>query len=330
MKEKTGVIYRIYLRGCISKCYIGQTINPQSRIEAHLSGYGKSPILRNAIKKYGRDAFVVEILESDAPESWLSKLEILHIRFFNSTSPNGYNLTSGGEGLRGHHFSDEHRKKLSMAQTGRTPSEETRRKLSIANKNPSAETRRRMSEATRGKNNGNFGNRGDKNPMFGKRRPPEVRKRISESKKGKSSPLKGRKGHEAWNKGKVGLQKHSSETKQKLSKLLRGKTKKPRTAEHCRKISENMKGNTTWLGKRHTDASKLKISESNKGKRHTDTSKLKMSISKRSPEYDSALAYYLSLPADTSIKEKRKRLRETFPNINRRTIYDWVRRWELE
>ena len=62
--EKTGVIYRIYNR-INGKSYIGKSINPDERIYKHLNGRGGSPVLRHALKKYGKDAFCVEILESD-------------------------------------------------------------------------------------------------------------------------------------------------------------------------------------------------------------------------------------------------------------------------
>lgn len=122
-QEKTGVIYRIYHKASM-KSYIGKTIAPERRIREHFNGRGKSPVIENAIKKYGKEAFVVEILEKDIPEPHLSKMEILYIRFFNSQVPNGYNLTQGGDGWKIGH---SHNK-------GRYPSEETRRKMSMAQK----------------------------------------------------------------------------------------------------------------------------------------------------------------------------------------------------
>ena len=92
MSEHTGSVYRIYHRISM-KSYIGKSIYPEKRIRDHLNGITTSTFLKRAIKKYGREAFCAEILESNAPESLLSKLEILHIRFFNSKAPNGYNLT---------------------------------------------------------------------------------------------------------------------------------------------------------------------------------------------------------------------------------------------
>ena len=149
--EKTGVVYRIYHKESM-KSYIGKSVRLTQRIREHFSGHRTSPVLRNAMKKHGAGAFNVEILESDVPESILSKLEILHIRFFNSKAPNGYNLTDGGEGASGLRQSPETRQKISNAHKGKTLSQEHRQQISECNKNRSLETRRKISEAHRGKN----------------------------------------------------------------------------------------------------------------------------------------------------------------------------------
>ena len=224
-QEQTGVIYRIYHKESM-KSYIGQTVHPEKRIQKHFNGYDTSPALHNAIKKYGKDAFAVEILECDVPEPQLSKMEILHIRFFNSKRPHGYNLTDGGGGVRG---------------------------------------------------------------------------------------------IEAWNKGKTGV--YSDETLKKLSEAQKGKTL---SLETRRKIS------AAQTGKKHSPETRRTIGEANKGRRHGAETRRKMSVKKR-PEYPSARAYYfLAIPPDATLREKRKQLREQFPEIHRRTINNWVRRWESE
>ena len=86
-----------------------------------------------------------------------------------------HNRTDGGEGASGAIKSDETRKKLSEANKGRTYSEETRKKMSEANKNPSKETRKKMSEARKG----------ERNPFCGKNHSDENRRKISEAQKGK-------------------------------------------------------------------------------------------------------------------------------------------------
>lgn len=52
--------------------------------------------LNNAIRKYGKDAFIVELIEEISPDK-LDDSEIKHINKHNTLYPNGYNLTSGGK-----------------------------------------------------------------------------------------------------------------------------------------------------------------------------------------------------------------------------------------
>ena len=157
MKEKTGIIYRFYHKASM-KSYIGKTIYPKRRIHKHLNGDETSPALYNAIKKYGKDAFVVEILESDVPESQLAKLEILYIRFFNSKRTHGYNLTDGGDGTIGHTkvpwnkgktgiYSEESIQRMSEARKDMAPWNKGKRDIY------SEETLQKMSEARKGKPN---------------------------------------------------------------------------------------------------------------------------------------------------------------------------------
>ena len=102
--------------------------------------------------------------------------------------------------------SEETRRKLSEANRGKVFSEETKRKLSESQKGRvfSEETRRRMSEAKKGKNHKPFSE--------------ETRRKLSEAKKGKKrkpfSEETRRKLSEA-NKGKV----LTEETKRKLSEM---------------------------------------------------------------------------------------------------------------
>ena len=48
------------------------------------------------------------------------------------------------------------------------------------------------------------------------------------------------------------------------------------------------------------------------------------------PDYERTHKFFLSLPADMNLNEKRKFLREKMPHVNRRTINKWVRKWQSE
>jgi group I intron endonuclease len=96
-----GFIYKI--TNIISnKCYIGETkkSNPYLRWNEHkrkiTQGIG-CPALQDAVKKYGVDNFKFEILIICFDEDRFT-YEIDYIKKYNSMSPNGYNLTKGGEG----------------------------------------------------------------------------------------------------------------------------------------------------------------------------------------------------------------------------------------
>ena len=75
----------------------------------------------------------------------------------------------------------------------------------------------------------------------------EARQKMSESLKGKIP----------WNKGKTGC--YSEETKQKMSKVRKGK---PKSDEHRKHMSVALKGqNNPMYGKKHSDETKHKMSE---------------------------------------------------------------------
>lgn len=78
-----------------SKIYIGQSVKLLSRISAHKSENGGG-LLSKAITKYGKDNFLFEVLEYCNKDD-LDELEIKYISEYNSTVPNGYNISIGGK-----------------------------------------------------------------------------------------------------------------------------------------------------------------------------------------------------------------------------------------
>lgn len=78
------------------------------------------------------------------------------------------------------------------------------------------------------------------------------------------------KGKPAWNKGLVGVQQHSNETKAKMSKSHTGVAK---TAEHRRNIAKGRKGkfdlsgeNNPFYGKQHSEEARKRMSIAKKGR----------------------------------------------------------------
>ena len=323
-----GYVYKI-TNTVNNKAYIGISIHEpeKRRIRQHLSGSKEgNRLIARAIKKYGKDAFTYEILEANVFDEFLPDLEVAYIANFNTVAPHGYNLTSGGE----HAIpSEETRRKMSESLKGRTLSEEHRRKISDAGKNRSAETHRKISEA-------------NKNPSA------ETRRKISDALKGKPRSAETRRKLSEANKGK----KHSEETRRKLSEAHKGEKNhnfgKPMSAEQKRKISEANKG------KKRTAEQRRKISDANKGKKHSAEARRKISDAKsgenhhlfgknhsaetrrkmseanrlRLPEYAPAHAFFLSLPPDMPLQEKRQLLYTKFPHLKKHTIREWVRKWK--
>lgn len=87
-----------------NKIYIGQTVNKiEYRLQEHFHAaetYKDKSILHSAIRKYGKDAFIIEVIE-ECKNKELSDKEKYWIKFYNATDRNiGYNITIGGEGTR--------------------------------------------------------------------------------------------------------------------------------------------------------------------------------------------------------------------------------------
>jgi len=109
------------------KIYIGQsTINDSNY-------FGSGVYLNKAIKKYGKENFVKEVVAYCDTTDKLNFLEIFYIKFFNSKTPNGYNLTNGGEDNPMNY--KEFRDKVSNSLTGRVFTEEWKRNMRIPKKN---------------------------------------------------------------------------------------------------------------------------------------------------------------------------------------------------
>ena len=144
-----GFIYK-YENRINHKVYIGQTTDLINRKSSHRykATFVKSKFY-NAVRKYGWDNFEFSILsqiEADTFEhltSLLDKLESEYIIQYDSFNK-GYNSTTGGHSYRGKEVSDEYREYC----RNRVYSEETRRKMSIANSNRivTPETKNKLKE----------------------------------------------------------------------------------------------------------------------------------------------------------------------------------------
>jgi hypothetical protein len=125
-RKDWGVIYIIT---CIPsmKSYIGQANNYISGSKPHgtddrwrehvYEAYhhcDKCILLENAIRKYGKNAFLVKTI-CHVPCKELNDLETHYIESFDTVTPNGYNLTKGGQAFKP---TKETRMKQSKTRTG--------------------------------------------------------------------------------------------------------------------------------------------------------------------------------------------------------------------
>lgn len=77
------------------KIYIGQ--HKQTTTKEKIDRYlGSGILIKKAQDKYGKENFIKEIIEYCSKEN-INDREIYWIRFYNSLTPNGYNITKGGQ-----------------------------------------------------------------------------------------------------------------------------------------------------------------------------------------------------------------------------------------
>lgn len=198
---------------------------------------GSGKFLKRAIKKYGIENFTKEILEKCSPnKEILDEREKYWINHYNSTSKEIGYNISHG------------------GQSGW-----------MNGLNHSCLSKEKISES----------GKGEKNHFYGKHHTDKTKERISQSlKKSEKFQLsicnkeRRRKISEAMSKRVV-----SEETKKKLSEAQKGRKKTAEQIEKMREIGNKLK---PFLGCKHTDESKRKISQGNKGKTMPQEAKEKL------------------------------------------------------
>ena len=195
-----GIIYKYTSPS--GKVYIGQTIDETRRKSDFLnlkkSYSGKR--IDFARKKYGPEKFEYEVLESKEYDNIdealydLNLLESYYIGKYDSFN-NGYNMTYGGDGVKGLIFTDEVRLKISETLKnhykthsnpfkGQKHSEKTKEKMSkIAKTRECSPFKgKKMTETAKQLLSEHAKQRtGDKNPFWGKTHTENTKKAISEA-----------------------------------------------------------------------------------------------------------------------------------------------------
>jgi len=138
------------------KIYIGITNQGyKTRWYKHCSesASGSNTHFHNAIRKYGKENFLLEVVEEipitetgeETDFDFLKEREKYWIKYFNSYDRNiGYNLTLGGDGTFGRWLTESTKDKIRKSRLGKKASVETRNKMSESQKN-----RKRDSELQR-------------------------------------------------------------------------------------------------------------------------------------------------------------------------------------
>lgn len=170
-------VYRITnkINGLI---YVGCTTQKlNKRISQHFINNNRNDDFHKAIREFGKDSFTVEILESDEnkPRKDGLEREKYWIAYYNSNNPSiGYNRTVGGSGTIGYIFTDEAKRKISEAMTGRPVSEKTLEAMrnNWKGKHLPLEMRKKISETRKGKYTG------ENNPFYGKHHTEATKNKI--------------------------------------------------------------------------------------------------------------------------------------------------------
>lgn len=197
MKNKIGTIY-IIKNKINNKLYVGQTGNWGQRFIGHKSG---KLYIDYAMRKNGYENFEFYFF-NDIPIQLWDYFEKTLIKQLNSTSPNGYNLDSGGSKQKTRHL--DTCEKISKSNTGKIRTEE------VKEKNRQARLGKNL-----GKDNPNYGNHkfsGKNSSLYGIPKTEEHKKHLSENHadfSGENHPFYGKH--------------HSEEFKKLQSKKMKGK-----------------------------------------------------------------------------------------------------------
>lgn len=154
-------IYRI-TNQVNGKCYVGFGVNPRQRWHSHVySSKDKNTksLIAKAIRKYGKDSFIQEILYQSYDQKHCREMETHFIQEHNSQCVEGYgyNISYGGEGELGNRsrtgmkHSPEAIKKMSENRKGKGVGANNAmanpiHRAKMLERKQSAEYRARMSE----------------------------------------------------------------------------------------------------------------------------------------------------------------------------------------
>lgn len=124
------------ITGPTGKVYAGQTVDPATRwsVHKHLGTHKNNKdgynYIHRAMRKHGAENFTFTLLNSGLTKEQMNNQEKVLITLFQAnTAKYGYNLTNGGDGVWGAHYSPERLEKLAAEGKKRWQNPEYREKV---------------------------------------------------------------------------------------------------------------------------------------------------------------------------------------------------------
>src|SRR5580698_8118011 len=221
--EKIRYLYKI-TNVKNNKVYIGQTVQPEKRWYQHKNDstrYKLSMTISRAIKKYGNESFIFEVIACCKSLEDANEVETLLVCQYEShvSTGKGYNISHGGTNGRRLPLSAEHKRKLSEIKKGKKLSEQHSQNISNALKGKPAHNK-------------------------GKPRDEDIKQKISASMLGIVFSEEHRL---ALSKANVG-KKHTEETKQKMRKPKSEEAKKNMSEARIKYLIGKLNGERSTVG----------------------------------------------------------------------------------
>ncbi len=251
MRSFTGIVYKA-INKINGKIYIGKTFGSLDR-RLYMHCRSKNGIFSKALRKYGVQSFELAIIDTAGSNAVLSEKEIYWIAYYQCKVPGGYNLTDGGEGMRGHRPSESTRKKMSESSKGKNMGERN----GMFGK-PSHRRGISLSEITKQKIRIKMS--GENNPNFGRRKSEETKEKLRNALKGRVFS------QETIEKLKLSHQgiKRSQDTLDRFSKSMKLVWENP---DYKLRRKEKLTGEgNPFYGRKHSIETKKKIGDAFKGK----------------------------------------------------------------
>ena len=232
------------------KHYIGiSSKGGKRRFKTHIYNAlsGRPGVLYAAIRKHGAESFSFEVIACAVSHDDATHLERAIIADRETMTPNGYNMTEGGEGVCGLEVSEATRARMSKAHKARQANPELRARTSAAltGKQKALDHVQKVAEALRGKSLSAETRAKIAATLTGHKQSEETIERRALKLRGKKKP--------EW-------------IARRLGDLTRGV---PKTEEHKSKLSEALKGRALSAEQR------AKISAATRGKPKSEEWKAK-------------------------------------------------------